>query len=271
MKWILAMLVAVMFAGCAAEAPEPVQHDGTPDVEVDRKATTGAIAGIVVDETITPIAGANISIQNSALWTLSDEDGGFAFEDVPPGVYFLEATSTQHSTTATSVEVKAGELSKARVLMKTEFRPEPYLNTVKHDGFVGLWLPGPSYVVQLLYPDENICDCQMQIYPDGNITDFVFEAFWDATVTVPELDQMSWELDSYIGDSLDHQEGEYAESPIYGMVPRETYSAQADNWLARVTPGIAAGFYIQQRYEMFVTSFHIDDAPDGWSINDPGN
>jgi hypothetical protein len=261
-------MLTAMLAGCSdAPATEPTSSFDAPDATTT--ATTGGIRGVVIDPTITPVIGAAVMLDGTKVATETDDAGGFAFSDVEPGIYFIAVQSDGHLSAQQSVEVTAGFVEKVRIMVQIDQRPAPYHQSLKFDGFIGLWAPGPSYVVQLVYPDDDVCKCQMQVHPDGNISNFVFEAFWEASVTVPEFEDMSWEFDSYEGESLDNQEGEYAPSPIYGNLDRELYSQNSDNWLARVTPGIAAGVYVQQNYEMFVTSFHLAPGPDGWSINDP--
>ncbi len=269
MRILPLLFIMVTFAGCAGDAPEPVTDNplGLPDVEAG--PDTGAIQGVVVDTAIVPIVGATITIGALGIELVTDENGGFGISDMEPGIYAVDVSAPLYLPAQQVVEVVAGQASKARILLQADPTPLPYHETLKYNGFVGLWAPGASYVVQLLFQNDTICRCQTMFSPGKDVTEFVFEAIWEPSLSVPTMDQMSWELDSYAHGSLDNQEGEYSTSPIYARLNRTLYSPAADEWLARITPGIGAGIYIQQSYEMFVSTFYHGAAPQGFSIINP--
>lgn len=91
--WILLALL-IPLAGCADDAgPTTVEDDDTFDgVETHATATTGVIRGVVVDESIQPIVGAMVSLVGSDLNTTTNENGAFAFNELEPGSYFVEAS-----------------------------------------------------------------------------------------------------------------------------------------------------------------------------------
>jgi Carboxypeptidase regulatory-like domain len=72
-----------------------------------------SIAGIVLDPTGTPIAGAKVTLSLQASHdpqeVLCSEDGRFAFTDIPPGPFQLTVTSTGFSQQTTSGLLTLGE------------------------------------------------------------------------------------------------------------------------------------------------------------------
>src|SRR5690242_2936784 len=131
----LACLALVLAAGCSqpqAESSEGAFAGLTDDVEVT--ATTGAIAGVVVDEAIRPIANATVSLQNPSRNATTDADGRFAFEDLPAGTYFLAASARRHEPTQVSVDVAAGDASAVRILLVASNTAEPYSTTLQFRG-----------------------------------------------------------------------------------------------------------------------------------------
>src|SRR5688572_410097 len=87
----------VLLAGCAANSggePGPASTAGDfSDLDVDATETTGVLLGVVVDETIRPIAGASVVLQGGPAGdkkATTDQEGRFAFDDLEPGTYFLQ-------------------------------------------------------------------------------------------------------------------------------------------------------------------------------------
>lgn len=135
------VVVVVGLAGCAGDkAPEePVPVTDFEDLPVEVTETTGAIRGIVVDERITPILGAEVTITGAVTQsTVTDKEGRFVFDGLEPGTYFLAATSSLHTGAQTSVEVVAGvaEPPLTRILLQRLFDQEPFIVQNKHDGFI---------------------------------------------------------------------------------------------------------------------------------------
>ena len=267
MRLLVVLFVTALLAGCSEAEPTTAKDPLLdPDVDVKTSATTGALKVVVVDPSIVPIPDATIVISGQGLETTSDAAGAFGFSDLEPGVYFLEVDGPQHNKTTQSIEITAGEVTNTRVLLPVDLSPQPYEETLQFKGFVGLWLPGPSYVINLVQPMEETCICEWWVEPSSDPAGFVYEALWEASLEVPEFDQMSWEMDGYTDGSLGHQEGEYAPSPIHAHIPREIYAESADTWLARITPGISAGVYIDQAYDLYVSVFYVEAPPEGWSF-----
>jgi hypothetical protein len=103
--------------------------------------TTGVILGVVVDDAIRPIKGADVTLEGAsggAKKETTDEQGRFAFDALEPGTYFLKVSSLQFSPAQTSVEVVAGDEDPpvTRVLLTRLFTQSPYAETIKFDGYI---------------------------------------------------------------------------------------------------------------------------------------
>src|SRR5688572_24733399 len=145
-----AVVLIVLLAGCSGggEGAEAAD-DGFDDLEVEVSATTGAIRGIVVDERITPIEGAGITLRgpNVEQTATSDAEGRFSFSTLAPGTYFLEVASLLHQSAQTTVDVVAGvaEPPITKVLLSRLFTQEPFVEQYKHDGFIQCNQAGIGY------------------------------------------------------------------------------------------------------------------------------
>ena len=82
----------------------------------------GAVAGVLRDaETHRPIQGVEILLADSEFQTVTDDDGRFALEDVPPGPYALVASHLAYGRRADPINVESG--LDLRVEMEMATRP----------------------------------------------------------------------------------------------------------------------------------------------------
>lgn len=140
----LLLLLASLLAGCAgggggpAAAPDDAQR--FEDLDVEATETTGIILGVVVDASITPIDGATVTLTSAQppMSQKTDSQGRFAFADLEPGTYLLQATHAQFSTAQASTEVVAGvdEPKAVRILLERLFDRDPFSEIIKFDGFL---------------------------------------------------------------------------------------------------------------------------------------
>lgn len=136
------LLSTAVLAGCAGggDAEEAIPDPGFEDIDLQVTATTGAIRGIVVDERIVPIEGATVTATGTGFERSSETDaeGRFVFTGLQPGTYFLATTSLLHTGAQTSAEVVAGvaEPPLIRILLQRLFEQEPFIEAIKHDGFI---------------------------------------------------------------------------------------------------------------------------------------
>ncbi len=137
----LLVLIGVAFAGCAdapAEATDS-ESENFDDVDVEVTDDTGAILGVVVDESITPVVGATVVLKmpEGQQEQVSDESGRFAFSKIPGGTYFLDVTAPLHVGVQTSATVVPGvaDPDVLRVQLQRLYSGEPFVNPIQVDGF----------------------------------------------------------------------------------------------------------------------------------------
>lgn len=107
----MAMLVLVSFAGCSdpsSPAADCAPTDGCGEWGgTSTGAGRGGIRGIVIDKTIVPIAGVNVTLVGTSTTTFTDAEGRFTFASIDPGNYFLDFTKAGFAPIQTSAEVLA--------------------------------------------------------------------------------------------------------------------------------------------------------------------
>lgn len=123
-------LAAVALGGCSGGGG--AGGDGA-DVPVEPGEVL--VEGVVVDEAIRPIAGASVTVVGSDVRATSDEDGEFSFA-LPAGAAVIEASHPRFAAVQETVQLVAGD--PVRVTLRFTFTVEnaPYKSLVKYDGFV---------------------------------------------------------------------------------------------------------------------------------------
>lgn len=137
--WVLTMLALTALAGCAEEAPEPVEDDEAFDgLEAQATEDTGIIRGVVLDPAIVPIEGATVRIEGNDMTTVSNEAGAFAFSGLTPGTYFLSIERLGFQSTQSSADVVAGD--SAPPVVKIQMIPDPttvpFASTFVYDAYI---------------------------------------------------------------------------------------------------------------------------------------
>lgn len=290
--WV-SLLVVTAFAGCADEA------GGEPDADgpvLDVSEDTGGIRGVVVDQSIVPVAGATVTLLSSQESVVTDEKGLFSFSRLDPGTYFLAVQKLLYEGVQTSVDVVAGvaepkllNIQIARLTDKT-----PYIDTVQFDGFYECafaWFfitdscdmavrtvhdAGVSAVPRNVQNNVNT-----MFYPwSADIVSIVQETFWDPAAT-PEL--WSFVDSTPIDNGCDCSDHTYLEAQgppnLYANVTRPAEPKPPGNWptpgeevaLRAFIPFTGAAdpaYAISVDFQMFTSFFFNYPSPDGWNFED---
>lgn len=131
--WAVVAMVLLM-AGCAKPA-----EDDTAAITAPTAGPTGvgSIIGIVVDDVIRPLGGANVTVTGLAnLTAVSDAEGNFRFDGLAAGVYFVEVSKKHYVSQAQAVTVvESAAPETTRFLLTFEAGSLPYANLYKVDGF----------------------------------------------------------------------------------------------------------------------------------------
>lgn len=121
MRRVLAVLLALTFAGCAAgHDAKPEAADDAPLAEPDVNQTVGAVFGVVVDDEDKPVAKAQVGVEGPLGLTGANttSNGEFSFPDLAPGAYRLFAQKIGFDAFTTTVAVTAGEVTRVEVRLR---------------------------------------------------------------------------------------------------------------------------------------------------------
>lgn len=256
------LLIASLLAGCTSDGGDRpvILPDGSTVEAGSISTTTGAIAGVVVDEAVRPIAGARLTTATGQNATTS-ESGVFQLGGLEPGFYALRVSAEGFLDIQASADVIAGQVTSIKVQMLVDASPQPYAQTYPYTAYMQAWGTIGQWLVEIVNPTP-LCDCTYRFTPAENVSTVILEAFWEPTVPDPAaLSEFYWE----IGDvDLDWYETGYCTSPCHVRPTMEGYN-QGRELEVRISGPDAWAAY-QQQVRIFTTVFHHGEAPEGWTI-----
>ncbi|MEK6985940.1 MAG: carboxypeptidase-like regulatory domain-containing protein [Candidatus Thermoplasmatota archaeon] len=296
---ILASLLFAALAGCAQGSGDATSSGPEPNVDVEATSTTGIIRGVVVDSTITPILDAIVSIQvdGQPRTNLTNSNGGFGFEGLEPGTYFVSASKAGFSSGQTSVEVVAGdnEPPVARIALEADGSfIGPYSQVSKFDGFIACGVSTAAITAAVC----SIVNIAAPVFDDRFITvvdvspnpSFAqHEIIWDDNQPVPQQFNHAQRA-VYADGSFDDIGNVIGPSPIIGPlnqsvlrefdVGNETdlfptvFAGGADGSIVCVPAGLplagfctfGTGVTFEQRFELYTTVTYGFVPPEGFTF-----
>jgi hypothetical protein len=126
------LVLATIMAGCVGNS-EAKSASGPAFAPV-HDADTGSIAGTVVDDSISPIANALVSLLSPDgagvyMNARTDEGGKYAFNFIPAGAYRVEVKASGFQVGSMNVQVLAGEVRTASFTLLTGYANVAYYVT----------------------------------------------------------------------------------------------------------------------------------------------
>lgn len=264
----VALALVVVLAGCSdpATTADGLSALDIDDVEVETTSALGGIRGIVVDEAIRPIAGANLSVVGSGLTATTDAGGVFTFDNLEPGAYFIAVAAPRFIGTQASAEVSAGQITDVRVLLSLDPTPAPFVETIQYDGFIEASAPLASYIIDIVvtsFTNSSVCDCWWVFASSGNVTTVVFEYVWEPST--PLGSDMYYQFYEHACDEQ-HIHSEFVESPFLAHIERSFWQVEGCDQLAIHFGGSATGVNVNQAFRAFISQWSNGIPPEGWSV-----
>ncbi|MFA5943897.1 MAG: carboxypeptidase-like regulatory domain-containing protein [Candidatus Thermoplasmatota archaeon] len=286
---IVAVFVAALFAGCAGKSPEATGPAAEPEAFEDLTVTEtkGLIRGIVISETITPIAGAEVKLVSTGQTVASDEQGAFVFNNLEPGDYFLSITKPGYFAVQSSATVVAGvaEPPIVKVQLVFDVANQPFTELLQWTGFFGCGAgTSAGGSVNPCAADAIVCDeTDVCVMNSSNTHFFDFgtarvpdlaqaEAVWTGTQPLGNALNLGW-FDSGVSDFKSTS----GESPLILPTTRdEIVKAHDENitgLLVRIFSGTSQELTVtmQQRFDVYVTYFYGFVPREGWTFAADGN
>lgn len=199
-------LVATTLAGCSDGSPAQEATDQSVSIADEFRATesTGVILGIVVDETIRPIAGAAVRVETTPPRdTLTNDAGEFGFGAVEPGTYIVEVLRVGYFPAKATVQVEAGvdRPPLVKLQLRVDAANQPYVQVFQFEGFLQC---GINYLAVCgVGPFAGTLLCTQVGVCVGNITADEFIAFHEIDGPPHWVQaEMAWESTQSLSEEL---------------------------------------------------------------------
>lgn len=267
---VAGMLLTALVAGCAGDPSGPAEEDDVPASiqEVEVTATTGAIRGFVVDEAIVPLEGVLVTLMNGLNGT-TGEDGGFVFNDLEPGDYFLTASKKGFGSQQAAATVEAGDEDPDITKITLPRLPSgtPFTQQQIWEGFIQCaFMAGDGFV------GMNTC----------GIVDDRFIHYFDLGGQIPDFAQAEsvWDSTQALGNDLSlsfYDGGTWHFKEVHGVSPliiNANATEIADWWTENATelpmrmfPGSGAvAVTYNQQFTVYMTMFYNFMPREGWAF-----
>ena len=199
------VVLAYVLAGCSGPpTPTPEAAADFEDLGLSAGTGRGVVRGVVVDLSLRPIDGVNVTLAGQD-GVRTDAEGRFGFSDVEPGLATLQASKPGYTTVQTTVEVVADVMEPKVVTIAIERLPgtEPYVVGLAWQGFLHCsWTLAGAFATGCLLSD----------FTDDNSRRF------DAIEGVPAFlqSELVWQSTQALGTNLCMRH--YASEDIGGEV-----------------------------------------------------
>lgn len=230
---LLALLAttASLLAGCSGGDAGPKQDPGLPpaafeELGLEATETTGVIRGLVVDEAIRPLGGADVGlmVDGTVRNATSLPDGAFGFDGLPAGTYFLTVRKMGYLTQQANADVVVGvsEPPVVKVLLLADPTTVPYISAFQYDAFLAcsFTLVIVSFAACGLAPEQT--DNRFLVeYPMDKPPHWIqTEAVWASTQ--PLGSSLSLSITDFSSGVQIGVNGSSGPSPIYATVNETT-------------------------------------------------
>jgi hypothetical protein len=136
---MVGVLFCALVSGCAAQSKSDSTTQVPTDIQnVEVTKETGAIRGVVVTPSITPITDATVKIVSLNLTKKTSSAGSFSFSNLKPGTYFIEASKIGYSKVQTSTVVTAGDDNPpvVKIQLVEDLANRPFSEVLSWKGFL---------------------------------------------------------------------------------------------------------------------------------------
>lgn len=252
--WILLVVAALALSGCTKE-----------DLPTQTNAIVpGALAGVVTDVGLTPLVGANVSVEGTNLSALTDAAGAFSFS-LLPGEYVVLATHADHKTGALRASVLSDQTSTLAFQLEAIPRITPRVEVAEAEGYLActalLVASGEQHPLACGDNDPNERPAvEFGIGSTDGLEAVVVELVWEAKSDAARWLRVELEL---AGDEPVALGGSEGASPLKVSVPGRLLAP--GTLVVRASPagsftddesGADLGVVLQQSFTAYVSSFY---------------
>lgn len=255
--WTLTLvMVSVTLAGCAGDAdPSGIRSTDDAAGPAEVTHTTGGIEGQVLDDEARPVVAAVVELVKTGNTTKTDAQGRYSFSNLDPGTFELRITRGGYEGEGRTVQVVAGQVAQANVILTLLAFDVPYSELQLFEGHI---MVGSALVDLVTTGTGYGCEvCRFWFNATPGIEMIVLEVDAELTADVPTDDNdFFFELvgetkgGRYLADYW--QIGD--QRRVQGGFPDDGDAMQLSNYCSIFT------VCVDQRYTLYVTNFYFQPA-----------
>lgn len=121
-RFSLALAAVLAAAGCVGAGGEPLATESEAPVV----GNVGAIRGIVIDGSLVPISGANVSVHGITDVRRTNPEGQFFFPSVPVGGHAIVVEARGFASVSKAVDVAAQETTYTEIVLDRDISEKAY-------------------------------------------------------------------------------------------------------------------------------------------------
>jgi len=290
---VAALLAGALLAGCTAGKDTAPPADFS-DLKLEATATTGVLRGIVVDQAIRPIAGANVTLAPGGGHARTTPNGTFGFDGLAPGTYFVHVAKPGFAAVQASADVVAGVAEPPLVRIQLVAQPgtAPYVEAFHFTGFLtfGAAVFATSIGTTVFGPladalsDQSIWVLNFTALPMWSQGELVWQQ------TQPLGGDFIWEMTDTSNTHYGHRETGPSPALAYWntsvLVEHNKTTLDPHAGIAYrffggphplcVTPppapsNFGCGVTVNQKAEVYIHNFYNFIPPDGWRFTKDGD
>lgn len=200
---------------------------------------TGAVRGVVTDDSFTPLGGVEIRLDAQHLGA-TDESGSFSFGFVSPGLHYISAAKEGYLGAGVDEQVTAGQVLAVRLVLVPIAVAEAYYETRIQSGILAcggafrLGTPtssstticGNTFVLGV-YVDTFLLGWNVGELRSGDVVGFWGETMWTSSQALGSGMQMIWFVSSgspessYLANRISSLASREGTSPVQVPLPIE--------------------------------------------------
>lgn len=268
----------------------------SPDAEV------GDLKGFVLSDELEPLPGASVALLNTSFEAKTDDQGAFAFLNLPLATYTVVAQKLGYESRALRAVTVAGQATYVNITLvplptaEAHYITDVYSTVVECSLVTGAWVSPCSYPYTAVYltakgmgvnlsnyglpPDIQRNDVRHNYTVGLDVMNVVSELVWKPNTDLAKLmwlHQCFPEYDPIQDYCPKGYVNVHAASPIniVWKVPKSPRAQDGNRYwiLSAVWPYPEAltsvGIYLEQRVTMYNTHFYGAESPEGWSAAVP--
>jgi len=274
----LLVIATMVLAGCTSgeSATKAAPAASTTAAPPEVTAETGSISGLVIDEEIQGIAGADVGIldRTPELKAVTDAAGKFTFNELPPGDYKIVAQKLGYESRALSVKVEVGQVAEAKLTLVALAIKEQRIFHFPFAGFFSCGMSSPVLTVACRgtagLEDKSSFKTNVTA---SDIQTVIDTMTWDASAPgTAKILRNVFSVDGVSGSGAEKN----SVSPNILRVDEPKAKAKAKlnhliwiGWTSTSDPTQIVVVVYQQKFDVTTSVFYGDEAPEDFSALPP--